>query len=383
MMTLPNILILEADERRRRQIADALAVLGVTQVLQASSADVALALLRSWPGVGIGVCGLAAGHLEALALAGHEGRLGALVLVGDSAELHRQARRLSHIGRLPILGCIDLPVRGHELAEILARYPQQPRRKQRVLPTQGELQVALEVGQFHARFQPIFELPGGQPCAVELDAVWRHPKNGELAAREFVPAMVAYDLIDALFDNLLDQGLECLASLGVRQRNLRLACNLQASQLNAGDFIERLLARLKQRSASPERLIFELGENGLLDLPSTALEQLNRLRALGCGLSVDRFGSGFSSLQLLCRRPFQQLKLAPEFASELDNSSGRALLTGTLALARSLNMQVVVSGVSKTAQHEALVKIGCPRAQGPYYATAMDAAAFRDWLGAY
>ncbi|MFS2124623.1 hypothetical protein, partial [Pseudomonas sp. Pseusp97] len=63
-MTLPNVLILEADERRRRQIADALAVLGVAQVLQAPSADVALALLRSWPGVGIGVCGLAAGHLE-------------------------------------------------------------------------------------------------------------------------------------------------------------------------------------------------------------------------------------------------------------------------------------------------------------------------------
>ncbi|MFS2125131.1 EAL domain-containing protein, partial [Pseudomonas sp. Pseusp97] len=322
-------------------------------------------------------------HLEALALAGHEGRLGALVLVGDSAELHRQARRLSHIGRLPILGCLDLPVRGHDLAEILGRYPQQPRRKPRVLPSQEELQAALAAGQLQARFQPILQLPGGHPCAVELGAVWCHPQYGELASGEFLPAMVAYDLIDALFDTLLEQGLDCLGTLGARQRGLRLACKLQASQLNAGDFVERLLARLNRHSTSPERLIFELGENGLLDLPSTALEQLNRLRALGCGLSVDQFGSGFSSLQLLCRRPFQQLRLAPELLCELDTPAGCALITGTLALARSLNMQVVVSGVSRPAQHDALVKIGCSRAQGPYYATAMDAAAFRDWLGAY
>lgn len=383
MMTFPNALILEADERRRRQIADALCQLGIAQVLQAANAEIALALLRSTPGIGIGLCGLAAGHLEALALAGHEGHLRALVLMGDSGELHRQARRLSQVGRLPILGCLDLPMRGHELAGILARYPAGPRRNDTALPEAGELRAGLARGEFQARFQPIFDLPSGQPRAVEVGVVWVRPGRGEVAARDFIPAMVAYELIDALFDRLLDQGLECLAALGEQPAGLRLAVNLVASQLCAEDFVERLLQRLQQHSVDPARMIFELGENGLLNLPSTALEQLNRLRVLGCGLSVDQFGSGFSSLQLLCRRPFQQLKLAAEFARELDNSAGQALITSTLALARSLNMQVVVGGVSKASQHQALLKLDCPAGQGPFYAPTMDGPTFRQWLNTY
>ncbi|MCP1649822.1 EAL domain-containing protein [Pseudomonas nitroreducens] len=382
MNTFPNVLILEADERRCRQIADALEQLGVVQVLQAATADVALALLRSTPGVGIGLCGLDAGQLEALALAGHEGRLSALVLMGNSSELHRQARRLSQVGRLPILGCLDLPMRGHELANILARYSA-TRRNDAVLPAACDLRAALERDEFQARFQPIFELPSGEPKAVELGVVWNHPCHGEVPARDFLPALVAYDLVDRFFDLLLDQGLGCLASLDRHNSRLRLAVSLQASQLCADDFVERLLRRLAQHLVAPERMIFELGENGLLNLPNTALEQLNRLRVLGCGLSVDQFGSGFSSLQLLCRRPFQQLKLAPEFASELDTPSGRALITSTLALARSLNMQVVVGGVSKPSQHEALLELGCPRGQGSYYASTMDYPTFREWLKAY
>lgn len=382
MKNYPNVLILEADERRRCQIADALEVLGVTQVLQAGSAEMALALLRTTPGVGIGICGLGSGQLEALALAGHEGRLGALVLMGDSGELHRQARRLSQVGRLPILGCLDLPVRGHELEGIITRYPAPPRACS-VLPAENEVRRALVAGEFQARLQPIIELPGGQPRALELGVAWAREGKAALPAAEFIPAMVAYDLIDELFERLLDQGLACLTELGPSRTPLRLAINLQASQLDDPKFVERLLKKLDHYTVPPERMIFELGENGLLDLSGIAVQQLNRLRALGCGLSVDQFGSGFSSLQLLCRRPFQQLKLAPQFARELDNPSGHALVTSTLALARSLNMQVVVGGVSKARQHEALLELGCPQAQGPYYAPAMDCASVREWLKPY
>lgn len=380
MMTYPNVLILETDERRRRQIVDALGVLGVPHVHEAASAEVALALLRTTQGVSIGLCGLAAGQLEALAIAGHEGRLGALILLGDSGELHRQARRLSQIGRLPILGCLDLPVRGHELARVLSRYPA-PRRSDVLLPAATALKSALLRNEFSARFQPIFDLPSGKPIAVELGAVWERAGHGEVLARDFIPAMVAYDLIDELFDRLLEQGLDCLTSLARQSPTaLALAINLQASQLCSEGFVDRLLDRLDRHDVSPARMTFELGENGLLQLPSTALEQLNRLRILGCGLSVDQFGSGFSSLQLLCRRPFQQLKLAPEFTRELDSPSGHALVTSTLALAHSLNMQVVVSGVGKAQQHQALLELGCQQAQGPYYAPTMSAQMLREWL---
>lgn len=382
-MSLPNILILETNEPRRRQITDALTALGTFQVLQASSAEIALALLRSWPAAGIGVCGMANGHLEALALGEHEGRLGALILLGDSIELHRQARRLSQVGKLPILGCIDLPVCMSELSEMISRYTQQQRHRHRVLPTYYELHSALVSGQFQARFQPILKLPSKQPCAVELVAVWCSPKNGDISASEFLPAMVAYDLIDALFDAMLDQGLEWLVSLEPCLRNMRLILNVQASQLNAEHFIERILSKLRKYSVSPGRLIIEIGENGLLALPSSSLEKLNQLRMLGCGLGVDQFGSGFSSLPLLCQQHFQYLKLAPNLICELDTPSGYALLVCTLALAGALNMQVVVSGVRKRMQHETLLKAGCPRVQGAHYASAMHANDLRDWLGVY
>lgn len=377
-----NVLILDTDDLRRQQIADALVQLGVPQVLQAPTAEVALAMLRNTAGIGIGICGVESGQLETFALAGHERRLDALVLVGDSGELHRQARRLSHIGRLPILGCLDLPVRSDELAELLSRYCALRRRNEAALPTKGELQEALARGEFQARFQPVFELPGLRPVGIELGVVWVSPVYGELGSRRFLPAMVAYELIDELFAVLLAQGLDCLARLPKQHNALRLTCQLQPSQLRGNHFIELLQAHLECKRISPARLVFELEESGLLNLPGHTLEQLERLRALGCELSVGQFGAAFSSIQLLCRQHFQHLKLAPQFVRELDYPCAWALASSSLALARTLNMQMVAGGVTKASQHQALMDMGCTRGLGSYYVAPMSETALRAWLHA-
>uniref|UniRef100_UPI00313E0062 EAL domain-containing protein n=1 Tax=Pseudomonas sp. TH31 TaxID=2796396 RepID=UPI00313E0062 len=105
-----------------------------------------------------------------------------------------------------------------------------------------------------------------------------------------------------------------------------------------------------------------------------------RLRILGCGLSIDDFGVGFSSLSLLCQLPFNQLKLDGQFVQQLREPGRRAMIASTLALTRSLEMSLVIEGVSSQRIRDQLVAMGCELGQGFHLARPMTGHDLLQWL---
>lgn len=161
---------------------------------------------------------------------------------------------------------------------------------------------------------------------------------------------------------------------------LELAFNLHASQLARNDLTEHVEHLLRRHGFPGSTLLFEVAENGLLDIPRTTRENLLRLRLMGCNLSIDDFGMGFSSLTLLCQLPFNQLKLDGQLVRSIEDPRTQAMVTSTVALARALNMSLVIEGVGSQVIRDGLLKMGCSFGQGFHLARPMEAQRFLQWL---
>jgi len=162
---------------------------------------------------------------------------------------------------------------------------------------------------------------------------------------------------------------------------LNVAFNLQTVQLANAQLTSTLNSLLAEQASSGSGLTFELTESGLPEAPATSLETLVRLRMMGCRLSFDDFGAGFSSLQRLCQLPFNEIKLDADFIHNLAHEPRfRAAISSTLALGEALGMSVVIEGIGTAAQRRELLAPGCTQGQGYWYARPMAGVDLLNWL---
>lgn len=216
---------------------------------------------------------------------------------------------------------------------------------------------------------------------MEVLARWLRPDRGLLTPSAFLPAIERCGLLDVLLFELLASGLVLQRKLLRLGYSLEFSYNLHASQLENGSLVSRVQALLEGHGIPAGKIVFELTESAQFEESVTHLENLVRLQMMGCGLSIDDFGTGFSSLRRLCRLPFTEIKLDGEFVRGLTQQPrSRAVIENTLALAKSLGMTVVMEGVETREQHQELLALGCPLGQGYFYARPMSVWAFTDWF---
>jgi len=159
----------------------------------------------------------------------------------------------------------------------------------------------------------------------------------------------------------------------------RMAINVSARQLRAPDFLATVAATIADTGISTEQLELELTESILMEPESRQVQGLYRLRALGVHFSIDDFGTGYSSLSYIKRFPIGMLKIDQSFVRGLPDSVNDAgIATAIIAMARSLDLDVIAEGVESCAQLEFLQQAGCPKLQGylfsrPLPADAMEA----------
>jgi EAL domain-containing protein (putative c-di-GMP-specific phosphodiesterase class I) len=300
-------------------------------------------------------------------------------------ELRRALGQMASLSGLQLLGVMSQPIQLRSLYTLLHRYNLNhglctPDVVLTELPSEDEVRRGLALGEFRAWFQPKFVMSRSTIAGAEALVRWEHPAKGVLLPRDFLGAVLAYDLIDQMFKQLLEQGLSLLGVLRRQGLSLELSFNLHASQLADSVLVNHIQYRLQRHGFVGSTLMFELAENGLLDLPSSTRENLLRLRILGCGLSIDDFGVGFSSLSLLCQLPFNQLKLDGQFVQQLREPGRRAMIASTLALTRSLEMSLVIEGVSSQRIRDQLVAMGCELGQGFHLARPMTGHDLLQWL---
>lgn len=387
-----RILVLEKHSVQRKAVVAVLQQLGIFNILQASTGEQALALMQRQGAVDVALCDLAHKGMECLDFLNCAGQLvmvRSVILYCDfQPQLRRAIEQMASFSGLELLGTLSAPIQAKALQKILQRYQRQCQATPSIpspastLPNEEDIRRGLALGEFRAFFQPKFLLADGQVAGVEVLARWQHPVRGLLLPRDFLAAVLAYDLIDVMFTQLLEQGLSLLSILQRDDRCLEMSFNLHASQLREMGLIDHIRQALARYGISAASLTFELEENGLLEIQPRIQEGLLRLRVMGCGLSIDDFAVGFSSLKLLCQLPFTEIKLDGEFVRSIHEPRSKAVIASTLALARALNMTLVIEGISKQQQYHALIKMGCEQGQGFYYAKPMSSHELLAWLQA-
>ncbi len=245
-----------------------------------------------------------------------------------------------------------------------------------------ELRRVVAKGQLVLYYQPQVD-DDNNVIGAEALLRWEHPLRGLVAPTEFIPLAEETGLIVPIGNWVLETACR---QLNIWQnseatRELVVAVNVSARQFHQHDFVDTVRQILTQSGANPSRLKLELTESVIVDNVEDTIAKMNTLKALGIGFSMDDFGTGYSSLSYLRHLPLDQLKIDRSFVSELENSSGDAVIVKTIiAMARSLGLNVIAEGVEKEAQHTLLNGNDCHAFQGFLYGEPVPVVHFEKML---
>lgn len=386
-----SILVLEDEPFQRLVTVTALQKQFCGPILQAADGEQAMAILHQSSGIDIVLCDLRMPGTDGLAFLRHAsltGKVGAVVLCSELDSVLRQATvAMIHCLGLPFLGDLGKPFSLEGFSGLLGRY--RAYRQSTAAPLEAielatlrDVQQGLDNGEFEAYYQPKVSLPGQRGMGAEVLARWAHPRWGVLTPAHFLPVMEQSGLVDQLFWQLLRQGLSLFRLLAAHGKPVNLAFNLHPAQLACDCLSERISALLKQLRVPPAQVTFEITESSLISVPAKSLENLLRLRIMGCGLAMDDFGAGYSSLQRLGELPFSQIKLDRSFVQRMQSlPQGEAIISCAIALARALDLSLVIEGVETSEQLARLVELGATFAQGFLFARPMPERLFIEYWG--
>lgn len=230
------------------------------------------------------------------------------------------------------------------------------------------LQQAPERGELSVVYQPIVSLVTGQLMSLEALMRWDSPvQDPPPRPDEFMALAEQSDLIQRLgewtFQTILEQ-IQAWQAHGLRVPRINL--NVAPQELLSGQYAQQVLTRLREMQVTPDQLELELTERTVLE--ADAVRELQVLFNAGVHISIDDFGTGHSSLGRLHKLPITGVKLDREFTSMLGQDSSAERLAGSvLALACSMQLEVVAEGIETEAQLNFLRELGCPLGQGYYF----------------
>jgi EAL domain-containing protein (putative c-di-GMP-specific phosphodiesterase class I) len=305
-----------------------------------------------------------------------EGRSDAQVIVisGMDQRVLNTAEKLGRSQGLKMIGVLQKPLQRAELELRL----QEALSANRVY-SRAELVAAIENREIVVHYQPKIARKDGTWVIDGAEALvrWMHPVYGLLPPSEFLSLVEEYELIDQLTDYVLNSAIQQLAAWNGRNLRLGVAVNLSASLIDDLEFPDRLTAILQKYGVAGSLLTIELTESTAMADATKAMDIFLRLCVNDINLSIDDFGTGFSSLQQLYQLPFDELKIDRMFVGGLpDDDEARAIVRATVDMAHALNIKVCAEGVETRAALEYLESVNCDRAQGYLVSPAVTAAEF-------
>ena len=243
------------------------------------------------------------------------------------------------------------------------------------LALESDLRGAIERGEIVPYFQPIVRLSSGEISGFEALARWIHPRRGLIAPDEFLPLCEEMGLMADLGRAMMFASARQLAEWKSRHAAagvLTCSVNLSTSEIDRPNLIEDVADLILQTGVPPGALKLEITESDVMRDPERAAQILRRLREVGAGLSLDDFGTGFSSLSYLTRLPFDTLKIDRYFVRTIFSNEGSAkIIRSVINLGRELSLEVVAEGVENAYMARVLQNLGCDYGQGFGYAPAL------------
>ena len=245
----------------------------------------------------------------------------------------------------------------------------------------ADLQTGIPRGELRLYVQPKVSLRDGTVIGVEALVRWQHPTRGLIPPALFVPLAEQTGLDEPLTQWVLDAALHAAGGWRAAGRPLTVAVNVPPRGLGDGRLRETVATALAAHGVPGEDLVLEITEGSLLENPTAAAEVLRDLAALGITVSVDDFGTGFSSLSHLKRLPVDEIKIDRSFVSSmLEDADDAAIVRSVVELAKGLALSCVAEGVEDEATYQALRRLGCDTAQGYLVAAPMPVGELTAWL---
>jgi EAL domain-containing protein (putative c-di-GMP-specific phosphodiesterase class I)/ActR/RegA family two-component response regulator len=246
-------------------------------------------------------------------------------------------------------------------------------------PSASDLETAIERREFVMAYQPIIHCKSGATAGFEALVRWQHPVQGLIMPDSFIPLAEQTGLIDPLTTHIVDQSLAWFSAAFLHS-GLMLSLNLSARSLGDLQLADKLSTVCRRFQLPAERITLEVTESSAMVDPALSLDLLTRFRVKGFQLSIDDFGTGFSSMVQLVRMPFSEIKVDKSFVLHASQSQeSRTVIKSIVELGHSLGLTVTAEGVEDIDTLNYLNSLGCDLAQGYLIARPMPSDAACSW----
>lgn len=309
------------------------------------------------------------------------------VIVASSREaaLIETVREMGSVLGLNVLAAVRKPLQVETLREALRTVPKRAAHCASHVTEQeisaAELNDALEHNEIFVHYQPKADIRTGLVRGVEALARWKHPKRGLIKPDRFIPLAEREHLIHRLTMDVMNQAMLQNAAWRARGLHLSVAVNLSPLLLERADLATEISSLQQCHGLPAEEVVIEITESSLVTRVGTALSVLAQLRLRGFGLSIDDYGTGFSSMQQLARIPFTELKIDRSFVQGAPSrESLQVILRSAIEMADRLGLTTVAEGVETLEEWRMLQEFGCTLGQGWLIARPMAGDEVPGWM---
>ena len=248
----------------------------------------------------------------------------------------------------------------------------------------SELKLALERNEFMLYYQPKVCTKTHRMVGAEALIRWQHPERGHISPDEFLGAAQKLGMMNMIGEWVLENTLKQIAAWRQQGRTtVPISINAEASQIQQSEFVDTVLQLLDRYGLTGGDLEIEVTEGMLIDRMEASIATLEQLRGLGIQISIDDYGTGYSSMNYMKQLPIDKLKIDRSFIINLTTDRiDQAIVTSTIALAKSLGMGIIAEGVEEQQQADLLEEYGCDEMQGYLFSRPLSALEFAKQLDA-
>jgi len=245
----------------------------------------------------------------------------------------------------------------------------------------SEIKRAIEKDELQLFYQPKVTFGDSSILSVETLLRWQHPKRGLIPPDEFIPFAEQTGAIRLITRWLISKAMKQARRWVDQGMMVKMSLNISARDLLDSDFSAYIKKRLDENNVDPQMICMEITESALMEDPIKARRTVEELHHLGLSISIDDYGTGYSSLAYVKNLPVNELKIDREFIKNmLENKEDVAIVRSTIELGHNLGLKVVAEGIEREEEMQMLKDFGCDQAQGYLISKALTAADMEAWI---
>lgn len=387
-----SVLVVEDSKVQREYMLGLCRDFGITELMAAENGQIALDIIETESTqFDILICDLEMPGIDGIELihllAARKQRSAILIVSGREASLISAVELMATTEGLHVLGSMQKPVQRNTLIDMLQLYKGRVESKQLVSQhapvqynlSQQDLELALQQHKFVLHFQPKIDMATGQLAGAEALVRMQGPDK-IIFPNDFIHLCEQYHVIDQLSYEVVRLAADQQRQWQAQGLDIKVAVNLSAVSFDNDEFSKNIMDLMKQADIAADRLTFEVTETSVIQDMGKALAILTRLRLAGAGLSIDDYGTGYSSVKQLSQIPFTELKIDRSLINGISAKSHlQVIFESTLHMCGKLGITVVAEGIEAEADWRYLAGAGCNIAQGYYVSPPMPQDKFYDW----